>query len=144
MANLGLDPVHTGEFHMANMLQQSHLLTNTDTPPHTPHPVSHPINFCIGSEGSQIGDDMVLNQSNPDHINVIVDQLQTLVDHWLIDNQGRVVEVFDSFGNVFPELLAESAGVGIVIGSGEPSPESSINRLDQGEAFTFGGGGLDW
>ena len=81
MANPGLDPVHTGEFHVANMLQWSHLLTNVDTPPHTPHPASHPINFCIGATGSQIGDDMALNQSDPDHVNAIADQLQTLVDH---------------------------------------------------------------
>ena len=80
MANLGLDPVHTGEFHMADVLQQSCLLTNTDTPPCT-HPVSHPINFCVRATGSQIGDSMELNRSDPDHINVIVDQLQTLVDH---------------------------------------------------------------
>ena len=69
MANPGLDPVHAGEFHMANMLQQSHLLTNTATPPCTPHPTSCPINFHIGAAGSQIRDNMVLDRSNPDHIN---------------------------------------------------------------------------
>ena len=37
----------------------------------------------------------------------------------------------------------ESVGVGVMIGSGEPSPESSINRSDQGETFTFGNSGSD-
>ena len=143
MANLGPDPVHTGKFHVANMLQWSHLLTNVDTPPRTPHPVSHPINFCIGAASSQIGDDMALNQSNPDHVNTVADQLQTLVDHRLIDDQGRVVEIFDLLGNVCPELLVESVGVGVVIGSGELSLESSTSGSDQGETFTFGNDGLD-
>ena len=34
-------------------------------------------------------------------------------------------------------------GVGIAIGSGEPSPESSVHGLDQGESFAFGNDGLD-
>ena len=59
MANLGLDPVHASEFYVANMLQQSHLLTNVATPPHTPHPASCPINFHVGAAGSQIGADTV-------------------------------------------------------------------------------------
>ena len=58
MANLGLDLVRTVEFHMANMLQRSRLLTSTDTPPHTPHPASCPINFHIRAVGSQIRVDM--------------------------------------------------------------------------------------
>ena len=122
MANPGLDPVHTSKFHMADMLQRSCLLTNTATPPCTPHLVSHPINFHVGAIGSQIGDDMALNQSNPDHVNIIMDQLQTLVNHLLIDDQGREVEVFDSLGNIRPELLAESVGVGIVLGVTNATP----------------------
>ena len=81
MANLGLDPAHTSEFHVANMLQQSCLLTNVATPPCTPHPASRLINFHVGAAGSWIRDDVALNQSDPDHINIIVDQLQTLVNH---------------------------------------------------------------
>ena len=72
-----------------------------------------------------------------------MDQLQTPVDHWLIDDQGREVEVFDSLGNVRPELLAESVGVGIMLGSREPSPESSVHGSDQGETFIFGNDGSD-
>ena len=53
------------------------------------------------------------------------------------------MEVFDSLGNVHPELLAESVGVGVVLGSGELSPESSVHGLDQGETFAFGNDGLD-
>ena len=86
---------------------------------------------------------MALNQSNPDHINIIMDQLWILVDHCLVNDQGRTVEVYDSLGNIHPELLAESAGVGVMIGSGEPSPESSDNGLDHGETFTFGNNGSD-
>ena len=96
-----------------------------------------------GSGLEVIGDDMALDQSNPDHVNTITDQLQTLVDHRLIDDQGRQVEVFDSLGNIHLELLAESVGVGIVIWSGEPSPESSVHGSDQGETFTFGNDGSD-
>ena len=98
MANLGLDPVNTAEFHVADMLQWSHLLTGTDTPPHTPHPASQPIDFHIGAVGLQIGADTSFNQNNPDHVNTIADRLRSLVDHRLIDNQGREVEVFDSLG----------------------------------------------
>ena len=61
----------------------------------------------------------------------------------MIDDQGREVEVFNSLGNVHPELLAESVGVGIVLGSGEPLPESSVHGSDQGETFTFGNNGSD-
>ena len=43
MANPGLDPVHAAEFHIANMLRQSCLLTGMDTPPHTPHLASCPM-----------------------------------------------------------------------------------------------------
>ena len=53
------------------------------------------------------------------------------------------MEVFDSLGNVPLELLVESVGVGVVLGSGEPSPESSVHGLDQGEAFAFGNNGSD-
>ena len=143
MANPGLDPVCTSKFHVANMLQQSRLLTNADTPPCTPHPVPCLINFRVRATGSQIGDNMALDRSDPDHVNSVADQLQTLVDHRLINDQGREVEVFNSMGNVHLELLVESVGVGVVIGSGEPSPESSANGSDQGETFTFGNNGLD-
>ena len=136
MANLGLDPVHATEFRMVDMLQRSHLLTCADTPPHTPHPVSRSIDFHIGVVGSQIGVDTSFNRSNPDHVNTIADQLQTLVDRQLIDDQGREVEVFDLLGNIRLELLAGSVGVSIVVGSGEPLPESSVHSLDQGETFT--------
>ena len=54
-----------------------------------------------------------------------------------------MVEVFDSLRNVCPELLAESLGVGIVVGSEEPSPESSHNGLDHGETSAFGNNGSD-
>ena len=63
--------------------------------------------------------------------------------HRLIDNQGGEVEVFDSLGNICPELLAGSVGVGVAIGSGEPPPESSVRGSDQGEYFAFGNNGLD-
>ena len=63
--------------------------------------------------------------------------------HELVDERGRVVEVFDSLGNVHLELLAENVGIGIMIGSGEPSPESNDNRSDCGETFAFGNNGSD-
>ena len=81
MANLGLDPVHASEFYMADMLQQSHLLTNVATPPRTPHLASHPIDFHIRAVSSQIRVNTLFNQNNPDHINTVADQLQMLVDH---------------------------------------------------------------
>ena len=143
MANPGMDPVHTTKFHIADMPQRSCLLTSKDTPPHTPHPVSRPINYRVGAKGSQIRDDMVIDQSDPDHARIVANQLQTLVDHWLIDKCSRAVEVLDSLGNVCPELLVESTGIGIAIGSGEPSPESSNNRLDRSETFAFGNNGSD-
>ena len=46
-------------------------------------------------------------------------------------------------GNVCPEVLAEVPGMGLIIGSGEPSPESSDYRLDCGETFAFGNNGSD-
>ena len=64
-------------------------------------------------------------------------------DHHLVDDQGRAVEVFNSLGNIRLELLAESAGVGVMIGSGELSPESSDNGLDHDETFAFGNNGSD-
>ena len=54
------------------------------------------------------------------------------------------MEVFDSLGNVHPELSVGSVGVGVTIGSGELSPESSVHGSDQGETFTFGNDGSDW
>ena len=53
------------------------------------------------------------------------------------------MEVFDSLGNVCPELLAGSLGVGVAIGSGELLPKSSVHGSDQGESFAFGNDGLD-
>ena len=53
------------------------------------------------------------------------------------------MEVFDLLGNVHLELLVESVGVGVVLGSGEPSLESSVHGSDQGETFTFGNDGSD-
>ena len=143
MANPRLDPVHASEFYMANMLQWSRLLTNVAMPPRTPHLVSHPINFHVGAIGSQIGANTSFDRHDPDHINTITDQLQALVDHQLIDDQGREVKVFDPLGNVCLELLAESVGVGVVLGSGELSLENSVHGSDQGETFTFGNDGLD-
>ena len=143
MANPGLNPVHTAKFHMVDMLQRSRLLSSTDSPQHTPHPASCPIDFCIGAVGSQIGVDTSFDQSDPDHVNTVTDQLQTLVEHQLIDDQGRLVEVFDSLGNVHPELLAGSVGVAVAVGSGEPSPESSVHGSNEGESFTFGNDGSD-
>ena len=143
MANSGLDPVHAAKFHVADMLQRSRLLTSADTPPHTPHPASHSIDFCVRAVGSQIGVNTSFNQTNPDHINTTTDQLQTLVDHHLINDQGRSVEVSNLLGNIRLELLAGSVGVGVVVGSGEPLPESSVHGLDEGETFAFGNDGSD-
>ena len=144
MANPGLDPVNAAKFHVANMLQRSCLLTGADTPPHTPHPASHPINFCVGAIRSQIRADLSFNQNDPDHVNNTVDQLWTLVDCRLINDQGREVEVFDLLGNVRPELLMGNVGMDIAVGSGEPSPESSVHDSDQGETFAFSNDRLDY
>ena len=57
MANLGLDPVNTTEFHVADMLQWSRLLTGMETPPRIPHPASRPIDFRVGAIGLQITTD---------------------------------------------------------------------------------------
>ena len=65
------------------------------------------------------------------------------MDHQLIDDQGRSVEVFNSLGNVRPGLLAGGVGVAVVVGSGEPSPESSVRGSDKGESFAFSNDGLD-
>ena len=143
MANPGMYPVHAAEYHITDMPQQSCLLTTEDTPPHTPHLVSHLIDYCIRAKGLQIRDNMVINQSDPDYAMVVVDQLWTLADHELVDKCGRMVEIFNLLGNICLELLVESVGVGIMIRSGEPSPESSNNRLDCGETFTCGNDELD-
>ena len=143
MANLGLDPVNTTEFHVANMLQRSHLLTGTETPPRIPHPASHPIDFHIRAIGSQITTNTSFNPTDPDHVNNATDQLQTLSLSRLVDDQGRSVEVFNLLGNVHPELLMGNVGVDVTVGSGEPSPESSVHGSDQGESFAFGNDGLD-
>ena len=79
MANPGLDPVDAAEFHVADMLQRSHLLTGTETPPRIPHLASHPINFRVGAIGLQIATDTSFNPTNPDHVNNTADQLQTLL-----------------------------------------------------------------
>ena len=143
MANLGLDPVNAAEFHVADMLQRSRLLTSTETPPHIPHPASRPIDFRVGAIRSQIATNTSFNPANPDHVNSAADQLRTLSLSRLVDDQGRLVEVFDPLGNVRPELLMGNVGVDVMVGSGEPSPESSVHGLDQGESFTFGNDGSD-
>ena len=53
------------------------------------------------------------------------------------------MEVFDSLGNVCPELLMRNVGVDVTVGSGELLPESSVHGLDQGETFAFGNDGSD-
>ena len=143
MANPGLDPVNTAEFHVANMLQQSRLLTGTETPPCIPHPASCPIDFHIGAIRSQIATDMSFDPADLDHVNNAVDQLRTLLLSRLINDQGRSVEVFNPLGNVHLELLMGNVGVDVTVGSGEPSPESSVHGSDQGESFTFGNNGSD-
>ena len=143
MANLGLDPVNAAEFHIADMLQRSHLLTGTETPPRIPHPASCLIDFCVGAIGSQIATDTSFNLADPDHVNNAADQLRMLSLSRLVDDQGRSVEVFDLLGNVCPELLMGSVGVDVMVGSGEPLPESSVHGSDQGESFAFGNDGSD-
>ena len=86
MANLGLDPVNAAEFHVANMLQQSRLLTGTETPPHIPHLASHPIDFRVGAIRSQITTNTSFNPANPDHVNNAADQLWMLSLSRLVDN----------------------------------------------------------
>ena len=44
------------------------------------------------------------------------------------------MEVFDLLGNVRLELLVGNVGVDVTVGSGEPSPESSVHGSDQGES----------
>ena len=78
-----------------------------------------------------------------DHINNVADQLRTLSRSRMVDSQGRSVEVFDPLGNVRPELLMGNVGVDVTVGSGEPSPESSVHGSDQGESFAFGNDGSD-
>ena len=143
MANPGLDPVNAAEFHMANMLQRSHLLTSTETPPRIPHLASRPVDFCTGAIRSQIVTDTSFDLANPDHVNNAADQLRTLSLSRLVNNQGRSVEVFDLLGNIHPELLMGNVGVDVTVGSGEPSPESSVHGSDQGESFAFGNDGSD-
>ena len=143
MANPGLDPVNTAEFHVADMLQRSRLLTGTETPPCIPHPASCPINFRVGAIRSQIVTDTLFDPTDPDHVNNAADQLQTLLCSRLVDGQGRSVEVFNPLGNICPELLVGNVGVDVTVGSGEPSPESSVHGSDQGESFAFGNDGSD-
>ena len=143
MANPGLDPVNAAEFHIADMLQQSHLLTGTETPPCIPHLASRLIDFRVGAIGLQIATNMSFDPADPDHINNAMDQLRTLSLSRLVDDQGRSVEVFDLLGNIRPELLMGNVGVDVTVGSGEPSPESSVHGSDQGESFAFGNDGLD-
>ena len=80
MTNPGLDPVHATKFHVANMLQRSRLLTGMDTPPHTPHLASRPIDFHIGAIGLQIVTNSSSNRTDPDHVNNATDHLQILMD----------------------------------------------------------------
>ena len=70
MANPGMDPVHASKYHVADMLQQSHLLTAEDTPLHTPHLASCPIDYHVRAKGSLIGDNLVIDRSDPDHATV--------------------------------------------------------------------------
>ena len=135
MANLGLDPVNAAEFHMADMLQWSRLLTGTETPPRIPHPASCLINFHVGAIGSQIATNTSFDPVDPDHVNNAVDQLQTLSLSRLVNDQGRSVEVFDPLGNIHPELLMGNVGVDVMVGSGELSPESSVHGLCQRAIF---------
>ena len=120
MANLGLDPVNGAKFHIADILQQSRLLTGTETPPRIPHPASRPIDFHVGAIGLQIATDTSFDPADPDHINSTADQLRTLSLSRLVDDQGRSVEVFDPLGNIHPELLMGNVGVDVTVGSGEP------------------------
>ena len=143
MANPGLDPVNAAEFHVANMLQWSCLLTSTETPPRIPHLASRLIDFRVGAIGSQIATDTSFDPTDPDHVNSTADQLQMLSCSRLVDDQGRSVEVFDPLGNVRLELLVGNVGVDVTVGSGEPSPESSVHGSDQGESFAFGNDGSD-
>ena len=143
MANPGLDPVNAAKFHVANMLQRSRLLTGTETPPHIPHPASHPIDFRVGAIRSQITTDTSFDPTDPDHVNNATDQLRMLSRSRLVDGQGRSVEVFDLLGNIHPELLVGNVGVDVMVGSGELSPESSVHGLDQREPFAFGNNGSD-
>ena len=53
------------------------------------------------------------------------------------------MQVFDTMGNVHLEVLAKIPRMGLTIGSGELSPESSNHRSDCGETFAFGNDGLD-
>ena len=143
MANPGLDPINAAEFHVADMLQRSRLLTSTETPPRIPHPASRPIDFRVGAIRSQIVTDTSFDPTDPDHVNNAADQLRTLSSSRLVDSQGRLVEVFDPLGNVRPELLMGNVGVDVTVGSGEPSPESSVHGSDEGESFAFGNDGSD-
>ena len=143
MANPGLDPVNAAEFHVADMLQRSRLLTSTETPPCIPHSASHPIDFRVRAIGSQIATDTSFNPADPDHVNNTADQLQMLSLSRLVDDQGRLVEVFDPLGNIRPELLMGNVGVDVTVGSGEPSPESSVHGSDKGESFAFCNDGSD-
>ena len=78
MANPGLDPVNAAEFHVADMLQWSRLLTGMETPPRIPHPASRPIDFRIRAIESQIATDTSFDPTDPDHVNNAADQLRTL------------------------------------------------------------------
>ena len=71
------------------------------------------------------------------------DQLMDLVSQVMYNREGWEVLVFDVMGNVCPEVLAEIPRMGLTIGSGEPSPESSEHGLDCGETFTFSNDGSD-
>ena len=88
-------------------------------------------------------DNTSFDPTDPDHVNNAADQLRTLSLSRLVDDQGRSVEVFDPLGNVRPELLVGNVGVDVTVGSGEPSPESSVHGSDQGESFAFGNDGSD-
>ena len=86
MANPGLNPVNAAEFHVANMLQRSCLLTGTETPPRIPHLASRPIDFRIGAIGSQIATNTSFDPTDPDHVNNATDQFRMLSLSQLVDD----------------------------------------------------------
>ena len=72
ITNLEMDPVQVAKFHITGMFHQSHLLTTTETLPSAPHSTTSPINYCIGTEGSLIGERIAINPQDPDQLMVLV------------------------------------------------------------------------
>ena len=71
------------------------------------------------------------------------EQLASLMDMRDINGKGRELEVLNVLGNMCLEVLAKVPGMSLVIGSRELLSETSNNRLDHGETFTFGNNELD-